>query len=1076
MPLTVNPAATEAELTALLTVDFDWVKRLNEVWSDSTTDVAELHSQQRANLRERLTGLSSSGESQESQLIVAYVGNPGSGKTHFLSFVRREALARGMHFVLVDMTDVRDFWSTVSLGYLESLGRQAVGSCTQLQMVLCKVVALSSLDSIPEEAIEKMAKQPPAELSKTVQHVLSGLHRSGRVAFKDLSAHQDVIRALFFLNSQDFETCSAAHTWLQGIELDEVDAHQLGIKAFSQSHSSILKGLSWVMSLRAPTVLAFDQLDAIVTQHDLAAASSDSVEPNEEQKTALAIIEGIVGGLSAVVDTTIRTFPIVTTLNTTMDALKRRGLKAHNDRFQETYKLSATPSDDVARAIVERRLSDAYHLARFSPPYPTWPFRPECFRGLQGGFPRQILQRCAEHKKRCATMNSVVEIMELPTSGESTGSDSKGLIKTWRFDQMLEQAPAHPLLLAEDQEDEFGALILRGCELLLKESSAPSDIDLLLDSDFAGTKSFPSLHARIRSVYHNERDREEHTCLRVLQRSNPQAYKARLCAAMTAAGIDRGLSFRKLMIIRTAPRPITPKMAELTDQFEKRGGVLLGVSETDAAKLKLLADLSNSKDPEFDAWLRERKPVSRLAFFGQLVSRHCEEVNEKAAVAEKQKASSPTTSSPAPIAQPRPATDGVLLVGRRLISGKPDEVVTLSPRVLSRHTVIRAGSGGGKTVLLKRLVEEAAVSGIPSILIDAANDLAQIGDAWPADPEHWIPGDAERARRYHRQTEIVIWTPGRSAGRPLQLAPLPDFAAAAEDEDQLNSAVDMALGTLEQYVAPGTSETARKKKGVLAGAMRYFARHGGGGIEALIGFLSDMPVEAGGGISSSPRIAGSVADSLRAAVQTEPLLQTGADTVDPGLLFGLGTERTRISVINLIGLCTPSAQQNFVNQLAMALFSWIKKHPSVGLHGLTGLFVVDEAKDFLPSVSTTPCKQNLMLLAAQARKYGLGLILATQNPKDLDYRAVAQFSTQFFGQAHSPQVIEFIQRLVAEKGGGGDDVGRLQKGQFYFISEGIQAPIKLAVPICLSYHPDGRPLTEAEILAKARNGASLLGL
>ncbi len=848
---------------------------------------------------------------------------------------------------------------------------------------------------------------------------------------------------------------------------------RLGISAAREGHSSILKGLSWVMSLHAPTVLAFDQLDAIVTQHDLAAASPDSVEPNQEQKSALAIIVGIVSGLSAVVDTTIRTLPIITTLNTTMDALKRRGLKAFIDRFQEIYRLSAA-SDDVARAIVERRLSNAYRLARFSPPYPTWPFRPECFLSAQGVFPRQILQKCAEHKKRCAMLKKVIEITEFSTSDESTGLDTKDLVKTWKFDQMLEQAPAHPLLLAEDQEDEFGALILRSCELLLQESSVPSDIDLVLDSDFAGTKSFPSLHARIRRVYHNERDREEHICLRVLQRSNPQAYKARLCAAMTAAGIDRGLSFRKLIIIRTAPRPVSPKMAELTDQFEKRGGLLLGMSEADTAKLKLLADLSSAKDPEFDAWLRERKPVSQIAFFGQLLSRHCGQAEAKAATAEKQKASAPPLPSPSPIPQPQPSTGGGLLVGQRLISGKPDGVVTLPPRALSQHTVIRAGSGGGKTVLLKRLVEEAAISGIPSILIDVANDLAQIGDAWPADPEHWIPGDAERARCYHRQTEIVIWTPGRSAGRQLQLAPLPDFAAAAEDEDQLNSAVEMALGTLEQYVAPGTGETARKKKGVLAGAMRYFARHGGGGIEALIGFLSDMPIEAGGEISSSPRIAGSVADSLRAAVQTEPLLRTGADTVDPGLLFGLGTERTRISVISLVGLCTPSAQQNFVNQLAMALFSWIKKHPSVGLHGLTGLFVVDEAKDFLPSVSTTPCKQNLMLLAAQARKYGLGLILATQNPKDLDYRAVAQFSTQFFGQAHSPQVIEFIQKLVAEKGGSGDNVGRLQKGQFYFISEGIQAPIKVAIPICLSYHPDGRPLTEAEILAKARNGANLL--
>lgn len=277
----------------------------------------------------------------------------------------------------------------------------------------------------------------------------------------------------------------------------------------------------------------------------------------------------------------------------------------------------------------------------------------------------------------------------------------------------------------------------------------------------------------------------------------------------------------------------------------------------------------------------------------------------------------------------------------------------------------------------------------------------------------------------------------------------------------------MALGTLESYVAPGTGEMARKKKGVLADALRYFARQDGGGIEASTGFLSDMPVEAGAGIGNSQEIAGSIADSLRAALQTELLLQSGADTADPGRLFGIGTGRTRISVISMVGLPTLGAQQAFVNQLAMGLFSWIKRHPSIGRHGITGLFVMDEVRDFLPAVSTTACKENLMILAAQGRKYGLGLVLATQNPKDLDYRAAAQCSTQFFGRANSPQVIEFIQKLLAEKGGAGDDIARLQKGQFYMFSEGTPMPIRISVPMCLSYHPDGRPLTESEVIEKA---------
>ena len=113
---------------------------------------------------------------------------------------------------------------------------------------------------------------------------------------------------------------------------------------------------------------------------------------------------------------------------------------------------------------------------------------------------------------------------------------------------------------------------------------------------------------------------------------------------------------------------------------------------------------------------------------------------------------------------------------------------------------------------------------------------------------------------------------------------------------------------------------------------------------------------------------------------------------------------------------------------------------------MTGLFVNDEARDFLPGKLTSASKQSLLQLARQARKYGLGLILATQNPMDLDYNAAAQCSTQFFAKANAPQVIDFIKGLIVD----------------------IQSPIKVAVPMCLSYHPDNKPLTEDEILARAR--------
>jgi DNA helicase HerA-like ATPase len=975
--------------------------------------------------------------------------------------------------VLVDMTDVRDFWGTLVLGYLDSLGRYAAGARTQLQLVLQTLVEVGLHHPNPEGAVDWYAVQDPGVLKGAFDDVLNGLHRSGRSRPNDVQAHQDLIRALFVWNSSDFETRSIGYSWLQGVALEESESRRFGIRNSRTPHGAVLKGVSWAMSLGAPTVLAFDQVDAIVTQQNLAAGNS--VEPTEEQKTALAIIEGIAGGLSAVIDQTTRTLPLVTAINTTWSTLQERCLKSYRDRFQPEAILHEIPNSEIARRLVEARLSLAYGKLGFKPSYPSWPFKPAFFSSQIGAFPRDILQKCDEHRRYCIRTNEVVELGAV-TEAPLTGAGPILPRESSRFDDLLEKAPPAADLLDEEQEDALGELVLTGCELLLKETSPPPEIDQLVDADFSGNKKFPLLHVRIRVVFRREGDREEHVCLRVLQRTNPQAYKARLNAAMTASGIDRALPFRKLILIRTSPPMTGLRMSALTRQFEQRGGKFQGVTAIEVGKLKILAALYAKNEPDFEAWLRERRPVSQLTLFAGLLPRFDESrskrrITSPEPVRPKVFVPSPRSAEPqrsSALHLSSDATGSGLLIGRRLIAGKPDSILPLDPGVLKLHTVIRASAGSGKTVLLKRLVEESALAGIPAILVDRANDLVQMGDAWPQQPANWLPSDAERARRYHAGTEVVIWTPGRNAGRPLQLAPLPDLATAADD-DQLDTAVQMAIGALGEHVARGEGENAKKKRGVLAAALRYFARRYGEGIENLIGLLSDLPPEAGADIAGSQKLAASMADSLRAALQTDPLLKGGPHTLDPALLFGLGRERTQISVISLIGLSTPAAQQNFVNQLAMALCFWIKKHPSLGPHGLTGLLVIDEARDFLPAVRTVASKESLMFLAAQARKYGLGLVLATQNPMDLDYNAVAQFSTHFFGRANAPQVIQFVKERITEKGGSGGDIARLEKGQFYLISEGIQPPAKIAVPMCLSSHPDAKPLTEDEILRRARS-------
>ena len=155
-----------------------------------------------------------------------------------------------------------------------------------------------------------------------------------------------------------------------------------------------------------------------------------------------------------------------------------------------------------------------------------------------------------------------------------------------------------------------------------------------------------------------------------------------------------------------------------------------------------------------------------------------------------------------------------------------------------------------------------------------------------------------------------------------------------------------------------------------------------------------------------------MADELNAQLMINPLLKAGGPILDPASLLTGTNHRTRISIISLVGLSSLEAQRHFLNQLAMILFSWIKKNPAPSNVPLRGLFIIDEARDFVPSGQGSSCLGSMQRLAAQARKYGLGVILATQNPKDIDNKIIGQCSTHWYGKMNSPAAINAVGELL----------------------------------------------------------------
>ena len=859
------------------------------------------------------------------------------------------------------------------------------------------------------------------------------------------------------------------------------------------------------MGLQSPAILALDQLDAIVAQHHYIAKNAINIELTNEQRVSKAIIESIGGGLMALHDITSRTLTLISCLDVTWEILAKEAVQSVRDRFVDNVLLTEIVDSTVAETLIANRLQPAYQSVNFSPPYPTWPFHPEFFAAAvqKGKSPRQILQRCSQHRDHCIVQGKATELRSFdqgtsPPVKKADFSDIEDAFRRAKQQVDLERA------LEETHEDDIlGQWLKTASACLVHENPTADNIDVSFEDRFPGDRTQSQLHARVRLIYRDQGDRERHLCLRALQRSHHAAYRARLKAAMTTSGIDHALSFRRLMVIRTHDLPNGAITQKLTQQCINAGGLFAYPEADDLRVLGALHQLRCQHLPDFEDWLCQHRPVSQLNFMQDTVawlfsgvdgtipaqSTSPPSVGSDSVGSDSGTSANPdfnlrrqpghdltavvppTNSSRKPVVPKVPTASGGLPVGKRLIGQRqPGNQITIPLEALTKHIVVLAGSGAGKTVLVRRLVEEAALQGIPAIVIDGANDLARMGDHWPTPPAIWTDQDRAKAEQYQQATNVLVWTPGRSAGRPLNLDPLPDFRALRGNVDELNQAIDMARDSLENVVAPGNAATARVKRGILRNALEYFANAGGGTLESFAEFLNDLPEQAAGNIARASRRAQEMADLLNAEIANNPLLRQSGEPLDPAVLFGVddSLNTTRLSIINFIGLPGLSQQQQFLNQLAMTLFTWIKKNPAPSGQPLRGLFVIDEAKDFLPSQQTTPCKSSLNRLAAQARKYGLGLIFATQAPKSIDHNIIANCSTQFYGRANSPASINVVQDQLRQRGSDGDDIAQLARGEFYVAAESITPPIKVVTPLCLSHHPS-TPLDEAGVLRRARN-------
>ncbi|HEU5058772.1 MAG TPA: helicase HerA-like domain-containing protein [Kofleriaceae bacterium] len=394
----------------------------------------------------------------------------------------------------------------------------------------------------------------------------------------------------------------------------------------------------------------------------------------------------------------------------------------------------------------------------------------------------------------------------------------------------------------------------------------------------------------------------------------------------------------------------------------------------------------------------------------------------------------------------------------------PDAPVGLPAGALLRHALALGSSGSGKTVFCKVVVEEAVRAGVPVIALDPQGDLASLALAPEAEDD---PVAAELFARI----DPVVFTPASRKGVPLCADPVHAGLARLEPTER----------------AHAVTRTAARITSLLGYDLES---DDGAGLTAVIDHAMNEMLEAGRAPTSLREVVEAIESGpdrfsrylavkrIRAATQRAARLDVGARRlmfhegvpIDIDLLLGRRRDaapppgKTRVSIIFLNTLHGQEDKEFFVAAIADRLYAWMLANPSPDLQAI---FYIDEVAPFIPPVRKPACKEDLAILYKQARKFGVGCIAATQNPGDLDYKAMGQFGTWALGRLATRQDLKKVEpalrALVPDAAPILDALPSLRPGELVIVApDHFDAPCPLATRRLLTPH---RTLDEEAVSA-----------
>jgi hypothetical protein len=406
---------------------------------------------------------------------------------------------------------------------------------------------------------------------------------------------------------------------------------------------------------------------------------------------------------------------------------------------------------------------------------------------------------------------------------------------------------------------------------------------------------------------------------------------------------------------------------------------------------------------------------------------------------------------------------GVFYLGREydLTNKRPKETLVLyDSKDLVTHAVCVGMTGSGKTGLCISLLEEAAIDNIPAIIIDPKGDLANLlltfpdltaedfrpwlnqddaakkgiapdefarqqSEMWKRGLENWGESGARIKKLKDAADFFIIYTPGSNAGIPVSI--LKSFAAppaeVIEDNESFTGKISSTATSLLGLIGID-ADPLKSREHILLSTILANAWKNGQDLDlaTLIHQIQDPPVKKVGVLDldsffpSKDRVELSLAiNNLLAAPSFSAWLE--GVPLDIGEMLHSGTGKPRHAIFSIAHL-NDAERMFFVSLILNQTLAWMRTQ--AGTTSLRALLYMDEIFGYFPPVSNPPSKLPLLTLLKQARAFGLGIVLATQNPVDLDYKGLSNTGTWFIGRLQTERdkarVLEGLEGAASTQG------------------------------------------------------------